>query len=206
MPQTQMAISSPAPQSISTARILRTTAAVILGSAFVALCAHISVPLVFTPVPLTLQNFAVLLLGLVVEPAAAFAALTLYLLEGAAGLPVFSLNVGGISVLLGPNGGYLLAYPFAAALIGFLKNRFRPASLSTTIFAASIGSLLIYALGAAWFSILSDLPWSAVLKMTVWPFLPGDALKVIAAGAIATGILKLRNRNRQPGLANGPAL
>lgn len=206
MPQTQMAVSSTAPQSVPTARLLRATAVVIAGSALVALCAQISIPLIFTPVPLTLQNFAVLLLGLLLAPEAAFAALTLYLIEGAAGLPVFSLHVGGIAVLLGPNGGYLLSYPFAAAVIGVVKNRFRPASLSISIFAAAVGSLIVYALGAAWFSILSNLPWSAVLKMTVWPFLPGDALKVIAAGAIATGILKLRNKNHQPGLANGPAL
>lgn len=192
MAHTQALVS--APQPALAARLLRLTAAVVLGSALVALCAHVSVPLLFTPVPLTLQNFAVLLLGLLLEPAAAFAALALYLIEGAAGLPVFSLHAAGASVLLGSNGGYLLSYPFAAALIGAVKNRLRPASFSTAIFAAAAGSLLIYAMGAAWFSTVTHLPWKAVLTMTVWPFLPGDALKVIAAAAIATGWLKLRAR------------
>jgi biotin transport system substrate-specific component len=206
MAQTQLAVSSTAPQSVFTSRILRTTAAVIGSSALVALCSHLSVPLVFTPVPLTLQNFAVLLVGLLLEPAAAFAALALYLLEGAAGLPVFSpFGAPGIAHLFGPNGGYLLSYPFAAAFIGFLRRNLRP-SFSAAIVSAAAGSLLVYALGASWFSILSGLPWSAVLKMTVWPFLPGDSLKVIAAAAIATGLLKLRNRNRQSGLASGTAI
>jgi biotin transport system substrate-specific component len=206
MPQPQLAVSSTAPQSVFTSRILRTTAAVVLGSALVALCAQISIPLIFTPVPLTLQNFAVLLLGLLLAPEAAFAALALYLIEGAAGLPVFSLHESGAGVLFGPNGGYLLSYPFAAGVIGLVKNRFRPASFSISIFAAAAGSLIIYAMGAAWFSVLSGLPWSAILKMTVWPFLPGDALKVIAAGAVATGLLKLSNRNRQSGLDNETAI
>ena len=207
MPQSELAVSSTAPQPVFSSRILRTTAAVICGSALVALCSHLSVPLVFTPVPLTLQNFAVLLVGLLLEPPAAFAALALYLLEGAAGLPVFSpFSAGGLAHLFGPNGGYLLSYPLAAAFTSLLTRRIRPVSLTSAIFAAAAGSLIVYVMGASWFSILSGLPWSAVLKMTVWPFLPGDALKVIAVGAIATGLFKLRNRNRQSGLANGTAL
>src|SRR5271154_6375865 len=117
--------------------------AVVVGSLLVALCAHVSVPLLFTPVPLTLQTFAVLLLGLTLGPGTAFAALTLYLIEGAAGLPVFSPHgPGGILQLMGPTGGYLLSYPFAAALAGFLAQRMR-ATFTTYALAAAAGSVVI---------------------------------------------------------------
>ena len=90
------------------------------ASLFVALCAHISVPLPFTPVPLTLQNLAVVLVGLLIGSRAGFAALCVYLMEGAAGLPVFTPGPGGVAQLLGPTGGFLLAYPFVAWLAGEL--------------------------------------------------------------------------------------
>src|SRR5882672_8400095 len=88
---------------------LRKIAAVAIGSLLVAACAHISVPLFFTPFPITLQPFAVLLLGLLLEPTVASAALMLYLLEGLAGAPVFTPQGPlGILRILGPTGGYLL--------------------------------------------------------------------------------------------------
>lgn len=182
-------------QPISTARLLRQALAVLLGSAFVAICAHISIPLVFTPVPLTLQNFAVLLIGLLMEPAAAFAALVLYLIEGAAGLPVFVPNApGGFLHLFGPNGGYLLAYPFVAAIAGWLARRIRPVTFTSLSISAAIASLALYVAGASWFLTLTHLSPAATLKMTVLPFLAGDALKVIAAAAIAVTVTKFRKR------------
>src|ERR1700761_6659041 len=101
-----------------------TIVAVVLATALVAICAHIALPLGFTPVPVTMQTFAVLLLGLLFAPVPAFACLALYLMEGALGLPVFSPHgPGGIAQLLGPTGGYLLSYPFAAALASLLYRR-----------------------------------------------------------------------------------
>ena len=95
----------------------KTLPAVVAATALVAISAHIAVPLGFTPVPVTMQTFAVLLLGLLFSPGPAFACLALYLMEGALGLPVFSPHgPGGMAQLLGPSGGYLLSYPFAAAL------------------------------------------------------------------------------------------
>src|SRR5437870_11806977 len=88
---------------------------IVSASLFVALCARITVPLPFTPVPLTLQNFGVLLVGLALGPRRAFAAMVLYLAEGAMGLPVFNpAGLGGVAQLLGPTGGYLMAYPAVA--------------------------------------------------------------------------------------------
>src|SRR5271170_4946119 len=96
--------------------------AIVIGaSLFVALCARVAVPLPFTPVPLTLQNFGVLLVGLALGPRRAFAALVLYIAEGLAGMPVFSpTGPGGIAQLLGPTGGFLLAYPFVAGIAGWI--------------------------------------------------------------------------------------
>src|ERR1700677_5038104 len=101
-----------------------TGVSVVLATGLVAICAHIALPLGFTPVPVTMQTFAVLLLGLLFSPGAAFACLSLYLIEGALGLPVFSPHgPGGVAQLLGPSGGYLLSYPFAAALASLLYRR-----------------------------------------------------------------------------------
>jgi biotin transport system substrate-specific component len=177
------------------AQLARQTALVVGGSLLVAICAHISIPLLFTPVPLTMQNFAVLLLGLMMEPAAVFAAMALYLIEGASGLPVFTPHgLGGVLQLLGPSGGFLLAYPLVAAFVSLLARRIRPASFTTYAFAAAAGSIFLYLCGAAWFTMVSHLPPAATLKMTVLPFLAGDALKVVAAAAIAISAIKLRRR------------
>src|SRR5271154_6092999 len=96
--------------------------AIVIGaSLFVALCARVALPLPFTPVPLTLQNFGVLLVGLSLGSRSGFAALVLYLAEGLMGMPVFSpTGPGGIAQLLGPTGGFLLAYPLVAWLAGFV--------------------------------------------------------------------------------------
>ena len=96
--------------------------AIVVGaSLFVALCARIVLPLPFTPVPLTLQNFGVLLVGLVLGSRRGFAALALYLSEGLIGMPVFSpTGPGGLAQLLGPTGGFLLAYPLVAGIAGWI--------------------------------------------------------------------------------------
>jgi biotin transport system substrate-specific component len=169
---------------------------VLAGSLFVAVCAHLALPLYFTPVPLTLAPFAVLLLGLLLRPSLAAATFGAYLLEGAAGLPVFAPTpaLSGMAHLLGPTGGYLLSYPLAAALIAFLVRRtsrgFTPAALS-----ALAGSLVILLCGAAWLAVLTHASAQSVFTLAVLPFLPGDALKVVAAAALAAGWVRLRRRS-----------
>ncbi|MFP5226288.1 MAG: biotin transporter BioY [Acidobacteriota bacterium] len=173
--------------------VLRFTLATALGSLLVAICAHLSVPLWFTPVPLTLQTFAVLLLGLLLSPAAAAAALVLYLIEGASGLPVFSPHgPGGLIQLLGPTGGYLLSYPFAAAATSVLRRRFARTGFVSSLLAATSGSALILACGAAWLAVVGPHSLSAVLTASVLPFLPGDILKVIASAGTAAGLRRFR--------------
>jgi biotin transport system substrate-specific component len=171
----------------------------IAASGLVALCAHVSVPLLFTPVPLSLAPWAVLLLGLVLGPRLAFASLCLYLVEGAAGLPVFSSQGAvGIAHLLGPTGGYLLSYPFAAALAGYLSPR-GSRTFARGLIAAGAASVVILIAGATWLKLLTGMHLGLVLEQAVIPFLPGDMLKVCAAAGAATLVARFRNSHPAEG-------
>jgi len=176
---------------------LRSGGIVLAGTAFVAVCAHVAIPLYFTPVPLSLAPFAVLLLGLVLTPRLAAATLAAYLVEGALGLPVFSPTpaVAGMAHLIGPTGGYLLSYPLAAGLIAWLFRRtsrgFGPALLS-----AAGGSMVILLCGAAWLAVLTHASAQSVVTLAVLPFLPGDALKVAAAAGLAARWVRWRRRTQ----------
>ena len=129
--------------STSASPWLRTAAVILGGNALLAVCAHLALPLWFTPVPLTVQPFAVLLLGLLLTPRMAAATLCAYLAEGAMGLPVFApAPTSGLAHLLGPTGGYLMAYPIAAIVISFLWKRSRR-QFSTALVSAALGDLLI---------------------------------------------------------------
>ena len=174
---------------------LRGAGIVLAGTLFLAACAHVTLPLFFTPVPLTLQPFAVLLLGLLLSPRLAAVTLLAYLGEGAIGLPVFSPGAAGSSGLVhlfGPTGGYLLAYPLAAMLISVL---FRSGSrnLVRALASAAAGDLLVLTGGALWLAALTHASLQVVLTQAILPFLPGDALKVVAAAALATGWQRLRH-------------
>lgn len=178
----------------------RWSAAAVAGSILVAVCSHISVPLFFTPVPMTLQPFAVVLLGLLMSPSAAFAALALYLVEGASGLPVFTpQGPGGIVQLMGVTGGYLMSYPFVAALVSFVYRRLRIGAFTKGLVAAGAGDLLILASGTSWMAVVTHQHIVNLLSIAVVPFLPGDALKVCAAAAIAAGWLRVRRMEMMAG-------
>ena len=158
-------------------------AIVIIASIFIALCAHVSLPLPFTPVPLTLQNFAVLLVGLVLGPRRAFAALVLYLVEGAAGLPVFNpFGPGGVAQLLGPTGGFLLAYPFVAALAGWIMARGERRFLRAAT-ACIAAELLLFAGGLSWLYILTHSLATAIRFGLYW-FVFAEVIKIMMAAAI----------------------
>lgn len=173
----------------------RSPALAVAATGLVALCAHISIPLGFTPVPITMQTFAVLLIGLLFSPGLAFATLALYLVEGAAGLPVFSPQYApGMAQILGPTGGYLLAYPFAAALVSRLSRQARHGLAFSTL-AAALGGILILASGALWISLLTRESFASVLALSVAPFLPGDAIKAAAAALAACAWNRLRRGN-----------
>lgn len=169
----------------TTAEWLRNAGIVVAGTLLVALSARVSLPLPFTPVPLTLQPFAVLLLGMFLAPRLAAATLIAYLLEGAAGLPVFApgpAGVSGLAHLFGPTGGYLLSYPIAAFAVAALWRNSRR-SFSWALISAAAGNVILLSIGALWLGIFTHASAGVVLGQAIVPFLPGDALKVaVAAG------------------------
>lgn len=167
---------------------------VVSASLFVAVCAHFTVPLGFTPVPLTLSDLAVLIVGLLLGPRMAFAALALYLAEGAAGLPVFApAGLGGIAQLLGPTGGFLISYPFAAAAAGAIARIPARIPRFTLAFTAALtGSVLLMTSGAAWFSIYTHRSAAVTLSLAVFPFLPGQMIKVFSAAGIFLSLSRWR--------------
>jgi biotin transport system substrate-specific component len=161
-------------------------AALVMGaSLFVALCARVTVPLPFTPVPLTLQNFAVLLVGLTLGSRRGFAALVLYLAEGAAGMRVFSPGPGGIAQLLGATGGFLLAYPFVAALAGWIMERGRKTFARAAV-AGLLAEVVLFASGISWLAVLTHSFAMAVRYGLYW-FVFAEVIKILFAGAIAAG-------------------
>jgi biotin transport system substrate-specific component len=196
MSQTSNAVSQANLQWLPSSRAARATLSIIAGSVLLALSAHVSVPFFFTPVPFTLQPMAVLLLGLLLDPAVAFATLAAYLLEGAAGLPVFApVGLGGAFALLGPSAGFLWAYPFAVTIVSKLYRSGRSRTFTWATISAIAGAVTYFAGGASWFAVTLHQPFSVALKMAVWPFIAGDALKVVLAAGIVTGLHRLRNRN-----------
>jgi biotin transport system substrate-specific component len=159
---------------------LRSNAALIVAaSALTALAAQVAIPLPFSPVPVTGQTFAVLLAGAVLGARRAFLAQALYLAEGAAGLPVFAGMAGGAHVLLGPTGGYLLAFPLAAALTGALCERGWDRRFGSMVIAMLLGSAVVFALGLA--GLARFVPARALVSAGLLPFVPGDLAKATFA-------------------------
>jgi biotin transport system substrate-specific component len=195
--ETRLPVSSAVIPAARAMAWLRGAGIVLCASVFVAVCAHIALPLYFTPVPLTLQPFAVLLIGLLLSPRLAAASLVAYLGEGALGLPVFApapASAPGLAHLFGPTAGYLLAYPIAALLISLLYRR-GGRGFFAALLSAAAGNLLILSVGALWLGMLTHASAPAVLMQSVIPFLPGDALKVIVAASLVAGWLTWKRRN-----------
>ena len=171
---------------------VRKAAALAGFAVLTAVGARMSVPLPGTPVPFTLQPVAVLLAGLLLGPALGGASQLAYLAAGAAGLPVFAAG-GGLAYLAGPTGGYLMAFPAAAALAGWIAGDpgacprlQRALRIGTAAFA---GLALIHLGGASWLSVQ---PWLAggsaeVFRLSFEPFLLGDLLKIALVAVLTLG-------------------
>ena len=165
------------------------------ASGFVALCAHITVPLPFTPVPLTFSDFAVLLVGLTLGPSLGFAALVMYLVEGACGVPVFApTGPGGLLQLFGHTGGYLMAYPIAAAIAGSLARTLARASTRfiAALTASSIASAFLMTAGTIWLGLTAHLTATNAFLLGAAPFLFGQVIKVLAAAGIFASLVRWR--------------
>ena len=166
-----------------TAEWAKQIAIVVGASLFVALCAQVTVPLPFTPVPLTLQNFGVLAVALSLGSRRGALALTLYLAEGALGLPVFNpAGPGGIAQLFGPTGGFLVAYPAVAFLTGWIHER-----SSRSFFMAALsglaGEALLFAGGLSWLYVLTHSITQAVRWGLYW-FVFAEIIKIMLAAAV----------------------
>jgi biotin transport system substrate-specific component len=162
----------------------RQVALVVGASLLVALCARITIPLPFTPVPLTVQNFGVLLVGLLLGSRRGFAALALYLAEGAMGMPVFSpVGPAGIAHLLGPTGGFLLAYPLVAWLAGYVTESGRK-TFARAALGGLLGEVVLFAGGLTWLAVLTHSVAQALRWGLYW-FLFAEVIKVMMAAGIA---------------------
>ena len=163
-------------------------ALVVFGTALLALAARIEIPLPFSPVPVTGQTFAVLVLAAALGARLGVATVTLYILEGIVGLPVFAGGAAGLARLTGPTGGYLVGFIVAAAIIGWAAERGWTMRVPTTVAAMLIGEAAIYAIGLAW---LSRFPLPVgVLEAGLYPFIAGDVYKI----ALAVAVLPLITR------------
>ncbi len=163
--------------------------AIVIGaSAVIAVCARLSLPLPFTPVPLSLVNFGVLLVGLSLGSRRGFAAAALYLGWGAMGLPVFaSAGPGSFAQMVGPTGGYLWSYPIVAFLAGWIAERGH-ASFVRNLIGAVTGEIVLFAAGISWLAIMTH-SWRQAAFFGLYPFLFAEVSKVMVAAAAA---LRLR--------------
>lgn len=168
---------------------LRALALIVLGSLLLTLSAKVQVA--FWPVPMTMQTFAVLVIGAAYGSTLGAATVAVYLAQGALGLPVFAKG-GGLAYLSGPTGGYLLGFLLAAWLVGRLAERGLDRSWRTALPMLLLGELAIFLLGVGWLATLigPEKAWTAGLV----PFLPGEALKV----ALAMAVLPLAWRTVEP--------
>ena len=154
-----------------------------LMTAVTCVLGPLSIPLPFSPVPISLTNFAIFLAIFVLGMKNGTISFIIYLLLGAVGVPVFSSFRGGFQVLAGPTGGYLIGFIFLALIMGFALDHF-DRKLVPTIIGMIIGMAVCYAFGTVWLAKLLSLSFKEGLMMGVIPYLPGDAAKIIIAAIV----------------------
>ena len=154
-----------------------------LMTAVTCVLGPLSIPLPFSPVPISLTNFAIFLAIFVLGMKNGTISFIIYLLLGAVGVPVFSSFRGGLQVLAGPTGGYLIGFIFLALIMGFALEHF-DRKLVPTIIGMIIGMAVCYAFGTVWLAKLLSLSFKEGLMVGVIPYLPGDAAKIIIAAIV----------------------
>lgn len=164
---------------------------VVAAAAITALAAQVRIPLPFTPVPITGQTFAVLLTGAALGWKLGSAGQLLYIGVGALGAPVFTDASGGLEVLTGATGGYLVGFVFAAALVGRLAEGRQDRTFSTMFTAFILGSLVIYVFGVVGLMASTGWPLVEAVEKGVVPFLLGDLVKAGVAGLLLPGAWRL---------------
>lgn len=176
------------------AAVVRDAVLILGGSLLVALCAQISIPLWFTPVPITGQTLGVLLVGAALGSRRGALAIVAYLVEGGAGLPFFAGGGSGWGAFVGPTGGYLLGFVVAAYVTGFFCERGWDRRFRTAALAMLMGEIAIYAVGLPWLAFFVG-PDKAV-PLGLLPFIPGDLIKLILAALALPSTWSLAGRRR----------
>lgn len=193
------AITAPAPRVlidslVPTSVRLRAVALVPAAVLLTALAAQVRFVLPWTPVPVTGQTFAVLLTGAVLGLRLGAASQAIYVAIGALGMPVFTDWQGGWSAATGTTAGYLVGFVVAGALVGALAERQQDRAVLTSVPAMLTGTAVIYLVGAAWLTVHLDVSAARAVELGVAPFLIGDTLKLLAAGALVPGLWRLIDR------------
>lgn len=164
---------------------------VVTGAGLIAASAQVTIPLPFTPVPITGQTFSVLLVGASLGTRRGGSSALLYVLAGIAGAPVYAGGAHGWGVITGATGGYLLSYVLAAALTGWLAERRWDRHFSSALGAMLSGNVIIYLVGLPWLAAVLDTSLERTLELGLYPFVPGDALKLYLAAMLLPGAWRL---------------
>ena len=163
---------------------VRDVVLVVAGALFIFLTSRISIPIPGSPVPMTGQTFGVLLVGGALGLRRGFAAVGLYVLLGLVGLPFFADGKGGISIIQGATGGYLIGFIVAGAVVGRLAELGWDRKFVGALGAMIVGEVVIYAIGLPWLKAVGGLSWQQTIDLGLTPFLIGDAIKAILAAAL----------------------
>lgn len=174
----------PSSRSSRSLSVLKDVLLVVGFNVLLILSARLSIHLWFTPIPITLQTFVVMLAGATLGSRRGALVMLLYLAEGASGLPVFAAGGGWAYLITSPTAGYLWSYPIAAFVVGFLAERGLDRSFLTSIFAMLPGTVIIYALGVSWLAILLHIGLGKAFMLGMWPFIPGDLIKIVIAALL----------------------
>ncbi len=180
-----MAIAAPQPRVLADvfpSTLVRNLVLIAGGAAFVGLAAQVAVPLPFTPVPLTLQTFAVLLTAAALGSLRGMLAMLVYAIAGIAGVPWFAEGSSGFSA---PSFGYILGFIAAALVVGRIAEGGATRTPLRTAGLMVVGNLVIYAIGVTWLKFAIDADWATAITLGLTPFLIGDAIKI----AVAAGLL-----------------
>jgi biotin transport system substrate-specific component len=183
---------------------VQTAALICTGAGLIAAAAQISIPLPFTPVPITGQTFAVLLVGAGLGAGRGATSAILYLALGLTHAPVFAHGTQGLDAVTGASGGYLVSFPFAAALAGWFAERRWDRRFSSAIGAMLTANVVIYAVGIPWLALSLHTSFRHALELGLYPFVPGDLLKLYLAAAALPATWRMVSGATPDALAHKP--
>jgi biotin transport system substrate-specific component len=172
---------------------LRDACLVLGGAALTGLAAQVAITTPLTPVPFTLQTFAVLLVGASFGPVRGLLSMLLYVMAGIAGVPWFAEHSSGWG---GPTFGYIVGFLVASVVAGALARRGADRSILGTVATMVLGNVAIYGIGIGWLAVSLHIDLAAASRLGIWPFLAGDAVKILVAALLLPGAWQLARRLR----------